>query len=211
MTIKRKITLEKILRYVFFGLSISGGILVLLNLVACLGTGGEGPIIRGWVHYGHRPVQPELLAMASGQIKIYNMSQIQFAVVHFESLGAMLRGIPLVYLLFQVLLELSVVMVLYQLMQIFRSLDEGDVFRSNNLTRMRHIAYAILTYSLLTLLNAHLLAVYIQGSGDTLRSAYSYLTIERLLGGILVALIVFALQKAFSLGTQLQQEQDLTI
>jgi hypothetical protein len=204
-------TVEKTLRYLFLVLTFGAGLLTLLNVCAYLGISDHEPMIRGWVNYGHAPVQPEQLPMESGKISIYNMSQIQFAVIRFDSIFSMLKGIPLVFFFFQVLLESAVVLVLYELMQIFKSLDKGEVFRLNNLGRMRRIAYAVLAYSVLTFLNTNLLATFIQRSGENFRSAYPALTYERVLLGTLVSLIIFALLKAFKLGTQLQQEQDLTI
>ena len=47
MTILRKITIEKALRYLFLLLSIGAGLMLLLNLSAYLGIGGDEAIIRG--------------------------------------------------------------------------------------------------------------------------------------------------------------------
>lgn len=206
-----KITVEKGLRYLFLLLTIAGGLVILLNLGAYLGIGTEGAMIRGWVNYGYRSPQPELLPMENGQIKIFNLQQIRFAFIQFNSVSDLLQGIPLVYLILKVLSELAVVLILLLLMQIFRSLDKGEVFQTQTLFRIRLMAYAVLTYTILTFLNTHLLAAYIQGSGETFRSAYPALTNEYFWSGILVTLIILALLKAFKLGTQLQQEQDLTI
>jgi len=97
------------------------------------------------------------------------------------------------------------------LMHIFRTLNLGEVFRSNTMGRIRMIVYAVPTFSVLTFLNSKLLAVYINDSSAEFSNAYPAVHYERIILGVLAALIITTLLKAFQLGTQLQQEQDLTI
>ncbi len=208
MKIWSEITVAKTLRYLFLLLSIGWGLVALLNLSACLGIFDHDAMMRGWVNFGYLPESSKLV---SGPVNIFTMSQNKFAVINFDSMGDMLWGIPLLYLLGQLLSDLAIVLVFYQLMQIFRVLDLGDVFRSSTLARMRMIAYAVLTFSALTFLNSNLFATYINGSSAEFSNAYPAVHYERILLGALVALIITALLKAFQLGTQLQQEQDLTI
>ncbi len=211
MTIWSKITVEKALRYLFLLLSIGAAIMLLLNLSVYLGIGADGAIIRGWVHYGSQPPEPLILPIENGEIKIHNIGHTQFALVHFEHLSTMLRGLPLACLICLVLSDFTIVLVFYQLMHIFRSIDKGEVFKTNNLARVRLIAFAVLAFSMFSYLTSSLLSTYIQRSGDSFRGAYPAISSERLVMGALVALIIFALLKAFKLGTQLQQEQDLTV
>lgn len=215
MTISGQITIEKILRYLFFLLSIGAAAMLLLNLSTYLGIGGDEAMIRGWVNYGRYPPQPAEFPIENGEIKIHNIGHIQFAVVHFEHFSSLLRGLPLTCLLALVLSDFAILLVLYQLMHIFRSLDMGAVFRSNNMRRIRLIAFAVLAFPILTYMGSFLLSTYIQRSGswetEGFRAVYPAISGERVLFGALIALIILALLKAFKLGNQLQQEQDLTI
>ena len=211
MDILRKITLEKALRYLFLCFSIGAAVMLLFNLSVYLGIGNEEAIIRGWVNYGRRPPQPVMLPIENGKINIFDIGHIRFAVVHFEYLGDMLRGLSLACLITLVLSDFAILLIFYQLMHIFKTLDLGEVFRSNNMARMRIIAFAALAYTVLTYMSSFFLSTYIQRSGSELRGAFPAISGERVLLGALVALIILALLKAFKLGTQLQQEQDLTI
>lgn len=165
-------------------------------------------MMRGWVNFGSLP---EASKLVSGPVNIYSMSQNKFAVINFDNMGEILHGIPLLHLLSQLLTDLAVVMVFYQLMHIFRTLNLGEVFRSNTMGRIRMIVYAVPTFSVLTFLNSKLLAVYINDSSAEFSNAYPAVHYERIILGVLAALIITTLLKAFQLGTQLQQEQDLTI
>jgi hypothetical protein len=139
------------------------------------------------------------------------MKQHRLAMVEFDHFSNLFQGLPWLYLLIDTTSNFLIAWVLYQMMLIFRSLDRGEVFRENNLPRLRNIAYSVLVYSVLTFINGGLFAHYIQHSGEQFLPAYSTVYIERILMGGLLALIIFALLKAFKLGIELQQEQDLTI
>jgi len=196
------------LRYLFLLLTICWSLVALFNLSACLGVFNDEAMMRGWVNFGSLP---EASKLVSGPVNIYSMSQNKFAVINFDNMGEILHGIPLLHLLSQLLTDLAVVMVFYQLMHIFRTLNLGEVFRSNTMGRIRMIVYAVLTFSVLTFLNSKLLAVYIDDSSAEFSNAYPAVHYERIILGVLAALIITTLLKAFQLGTQLQQEQDLTI
>lgn len=207
----RSFRIEKGLKYLFWALTFIAVALAVLNLSVYLGIGQETALLRGWVNYGHRAVQPELLPAADAQIKVFNLQQIRLAMVQFEQWSALFSGLPLAILLSHLCTDLAVVVVFFQLARIFGNLDRGEIFRTNNLPRMRKIAWAVVGYSVFSFLQSLLLARYIQGSGESFRSAYPAYGFEHICLGILVALIILALTKAFQLGAQLQQEQDLTI
>ncbi len=203
-----KITVVNTLRYMFLLLCLGWGILTLLNLSANLGIFNSEPIMRGWVSCGPLPGSEKL---DSGPIELYTMGHKRFAVIKFDSMKEMLQGMPLLYLLVQVLCDLAIVLVFYQMTQIFRSLDFGEVFRSNTMQRMRIMAYTALGYALLTFLGSKLLATYINDRSADFDNVSPAVHYERVILGVLTALIISALVKAFELGKQLQQEQDLTI
>ena len=211
MKIWSEITVVRAMRYLFLLLCIGGTFEVLFNLGAQLGIGHDNPMIRGWIQYGNAVIKPDLLPMGNGQIKVYNMVQMRFAFVEFNNLRDMLQGLPLIHLICLTLSEISIVLILYQMFQVFRSLDKGEVFRNNSIARIRYIAYLVVAFSVFTFLSSAMLAFFIQRSGPEIRLTAPVFGNDRVLLGILVALIIVALLKAFKLGAQLQQEQDLTI
>lgn len=210
-TSSRLFRIEKVLKYLFWSLTFIAFIMTLLNLSAFLGIGHETALLRGWVNYGHRAVQPELLPATDAQIKVFNLQQNRLAMVQFEEWSALFSGLPLAILLSHLCIDLAVLVVFFQLARIFGSLDRGEIFRNDNMPRMRNIAWAVIGYSVFSFLQSFFLAKYIQGSGESFRSAYPAYGFEQISLGILVALIILALTKAFQLGAHLQQEQDLTI
>lgn len=213
MKTEKSIGLPKVLRYVFLGLSVAGCIVLLLDLSAYLGIGGHGPFIRGWVTTvaENNPVvlpHPD----GSGDLKMYNFGTQKLVMLEFASMSAFLHARYLGYILFQNLAWVLGIFVLYQMFRIFRSLDLGATFRSNNTRRIRHIALAVLAFPIVRYIAVQLLVgITYEAQGHQISTVRPPIFTEGLLLGGLLALVIFALAEVFRNGSQLQQEQDLTI
>ncbi len=213
MQTKKSIGLSKVLRYLFLALSVGGCIFLLLELSAYFGIGGGGPFIRGWVTTiaEQNPVvlpHPD----GSGDLKIYNFGSNKLVMVEFANMSAFLQGRYLGYILFQNLAWVLGIFILYQMFRIFQNLDLGATFRSDNTRRIRHIALAVLAFPIVRYIAARMmLGITYEAQGHQITTARSPIFTEDLLLGGLLALVIFALAEVFRNGTQLQQEQDLTI
>lgn len=207
------IGLPKVLHYVFLGLSIAGALLLLLNLSAYFGLGGNGPFIRGWVTTvtENNPVavpHPD----GSGDFKMYNFGEQKLVMLEFNNMSAFLQTRYLGYILFQNLAWVLGIIILYQMFRIFRNLDLGATFRSDNTRRIKVIALAVLMFPIVRYLAERLMAdITYEAQGHLITTARLPIFTETLALGALLSLVIFALAEVFRSGAQLQQEQDLTI
>jgi len=213
MKTAKSIWLPKVLRYVFLGLSIAGCIMLLLNLSAYFGIISDGPFIRGWVTTitENNPVTLPL-PDGSGDFKMYNFGEKKLIMVEFASLSALMKARSLSYILFQNLAWVLGIFALYHMFRIFRNLDLGATFRIENTRRIQSIALAVLAFPVVRYIAVQLMAgITYEAQGHQITTVRPPIFTEGLLLGGLLALVIFALAEVFRNGTQLQQEQDLTI
>lgn len=213
MKTAKRVSLAKVLRYVFLGLSVVGCVLLLLNLSAYFGIGGNGPFIRGWVTTITES-NPVILPHpdGSGDFKIYNFGEQKLVMVEFANLSALMKARSLSYILFQNLAWVLGIIALYQMFRIFRNLDLGETFRSDNSRRIQRIALAVLAFPIVRYIAVQLMAgITYEAQGHQITTVRPPIFTEGLLLGGLLSLVIFALAEVFRSGTQIQQEQDLTI
>ena len=209
----KNFSLLRALRYVFLGLSVASGIFLLLNLTSYFGISSDGPFIRGWVTSlaeNNSVVFPH--PDGSGDLKMYNMGAQKLVMVEFSDLSGMLQARNLGYILFQNLAWVLGIWALYQMFRIFRNLDLGETFHAENTRRIRRIALAVIAFPIVRYIAARImLGIVNEAQGHQIASVRLSIFSESLLLGGLLALVIFGLAEVFRNGTQLQQEQDLTI
>ena len=207
-----KIGVPKVLRYTFLVFTAGGFLFFLVNLTGYFGIGSHGPFIRGWVTMWaeHKPVvipQPD-----GGNFKIFNFGDQRLVILEFPDLPSLLQARYLGYIGFQNLSWVLVIFILYQMFRIFRNLDLGATFFSDNIRRIRFIALAILAFPIVKFVaDSILVGITYEGQARAIALVRPPLLTEPLLVGGLLALVIFSLAEVFRYGTHLQQEQDLTI
>jgi len=208
-----KITLLRVLHYVFMGLMVAGIVLFVLNQGNYFGITDGQPSIQGWVTAvgDHQPVtlqNPE----GSGALNIYNFNQQQFLTMEFSSWSDLFKPRYLGYILFQNLAWLFGILVLYQMLRIFRNLDRGVTFQQENIRRVRYIAFMIPAIPLAAFLASRTLAGIVRAlPGYQSLGVKPANPFEDIVFSGLIALLIFALVEIFQRGAHLQQEQDLTV
>ncbi len=208
-----KITLLRVLHYVFMGLMVAGIALFVLNQGNYFGITDGQPSIQGWVTAvgDHQPVtlpNPE----GSGALNIYNFNQQQFLTMEFASRSDLFKPRYLGYILFQNLAWLFGILVLYQMLRIFRNLDRGVTFQPENIRRVRYIAFMIPAIPLAAFLASRTLAGIVRAlPGYQSLGVKPASSVEEIVFSGLIALLIFALVEIFQRGAHLQQEQDLTV
>lgn len=213
MKTDKNFRLLKVLRYVFLVLCVGSGVFLLLNLTCYFGISSDGPFIRGWVTTlaENNPVvipHPD----GSGDLKMYNMGAQKLVMVEFANLSGMMQARYLGYILFQNLAWVLAIWVLYEMFRIFRNLDLGATFHTENTHRIRRMALAVLAFPMVRYIAAQIMSgIVYEAQGHQITSARLPLFSESLLLGGLLSLVIFGLAEVFRNGTQLQQEQDLTI
>ena len=211
----KSIRLSRALYWIFAGLTGFAVLFVLLNLSAEFSIGGGQPFIRGWVTTVQEPAAPPVLLPhpdGSGDLKIYQFNQPRFITLQFADMGSMLQSRYLGHILLQKLGWALTIVVLYQFMRIFRNLDRGQIFREENIRRIRHIALAVPAIPLAGFAASRLLAgITYAVDGHTVTTAAPAGQFEYVFAAGLLALVIFALVEIFRNGAQPQQEQELTI
>ena len=109
------------------------------------------------------------------------------------------------------MLELAVLLVVvYQLRKIFKTLMAANPFVADNATRIRFIGFAVIIGEILrTVLHCFqtfLVAKYCKAEG--LELAFSF---DLSLTNIFVGFAILILAEVFRMGTQIKEEQDLTV
>lgn len=209
-----KITLPRILQYVFMSLLVAGTVLLVLNQIEYFGLADGRPGIKGWVTTSDIPIQPVSMTSPAinGDLSLYNFNQQQFLVINLASRGELFQTKYLGFILFKSLAWVCGLLVLYQMLRIFQNLNHGQAFREENIRRVRYIAFLIPAVPLAAFLAARTLAGIVRALTDyqsvAVRPADS---VEDIVGGLLIALLLFSLVEVFQRGAHLQQEQDLTI
>lgn len=210
----KKITLTRVLHYLFLSLTAATALLLVLELSAYFGIGHDGPFIRGWVTTVSAQSQPVLLPHpdGSGDFKLYNFGEQRLVMLEFADMSGLLKARYLGYLFFQNMATVLAAFILFQITLIFRNLDRGQFFKDENTRRARRIALAVLVYPLTGYVASRILAgVTYEAGGHAITTARPAVHLDSLFLGVLSALVIFALVEIFNKGVQLQQEQDLTI
>ncbi|MBL7825575.1 MAG: DUF2975 domain-containing protein [Saprospiraceae bacterium] len=205
-------SLEKGLQYLFWAFAGFMLILTLLDMSVYLGIGsGKQALLRGWVSYQKHIPGTEAFEFSSGDIKMFTMEQSNLAMVNFDHFGSLLNGWPLAATLSLLLHYICIILIFHQLARIFQSLSRGQVFRINNNGRIRWMAFTVFAVPLFKFFHSLFLANYLQTLGGAFIETHPSYRFENVFFGALGAAIILSLAKAFQLGFQLQQEQDLTI
>lgn len=208
-----EITLVRLLHYVFLALSIAAAVLLLLELISYFGITSGYYHIRGWITTVGDP-NPVVVPYSegSGALKLFEMGQKRFVMLEFADMQHLMQLQNLAYLFFQNLAWVLGILVLYQMMRIFRNLDRGITFRLDNIRRVRWIALLALSFPAARFIAARLLAgITNAAGGGQISMAGPAVRLEDIVFGGLIAMIIFALGEIFRRGEHLQQEQDLTI
>lgn len=208
-----KVSLTMILRHVFMSLSIAGLVLMVFNLSVYFGIGSQGPFIRGWVT---SITEKEQVAIphpdGSGDYKAYSFGTPKLITLQFSDMSAMLKTRYLSYIFFQNMAWVIGIFILYQMFRIFRNLDLGAVFHTENTRRIRWIAIAVLAFPVVRFIAENLMfGIAYEAAGHSIEVARPPLMLEPIIAGVFLSLIIFALAEVFRNGAKLQQEQDLTI
>lgn len=116
-----------------------------------------------------------------------------------------------IYKIAGAIIELLVsIFVIYTLRKIFRNLQKGDFFIIENGLYLRQIAYAILGICLFLGVYVYLISSYILNN-----FSFESITLKRNIEfdtrTILTGLMVFVIAKIFIKGSEIKEEQDLTI
>jgi len=213
MKAKEIIVSPKVLRYTFLALTAGGCLMLLLNLSSYFGISSDGPFVRGYVgsqgDYG-----PTVLPLSDGNgiYKIFNFGERKLVLLDFSNLPSFMQFRHMFYILCQKMVWFLAIIVMYQMYRIFRNLDRKVMFRDENTRRIRLIALAVLLYPIMGLLaEVQFKAIVSQLPGHNLQLSSIPILDQELVYGAILSLVIFALADVFHSGTQLQQEQDLTI
>lgn len=208
-----KITLPRVLQYVFMGLLVAGSVLWVLTQINYFGLAGGRPSITGWVETVNVPVRPVSLTSPAvdGDLSLTNFNQQQFMVMQLAGRGELLQPKYLGFILFKNLAWICGLLVLYQMLRIFQNLARKQTFGVENIRRMQSVAFLIPAIPLMGFLAARILAGIVRalpGYELAVRPADS---VEDIVFGLLIALLIYSLVEIFRRGAHPQQEQDLTI
>ncbi|MFN0213981.1 MAG: DUF2975 domain-containing protein [Saprospiraceae bacterium] len=207
-----KIGIPKILRYSFLALSLGVALLLLLNLSCYFGFWGNGPFLRGEIATQGLQEISKVPLPDGGEFRTYNFKEQKLVFLDFASAQAFFQIRHMVYLLFQNMSWALVAFVFYQMFRIFKNLDRGQTFLADNTRRIQWIGAAIFAYPIASLEGELLLkGIVMRLQGQEMGFSPLVIFSEKIILGGLLCLVMFALAEAFRNGTQLQQEQDLTI
>lgn len=201
-----------VLRYAFLFLTLGTVLLLVLNLTAYFGISSDGWFLRGEVATQGLHHDATLPLPDQGEMRVYDFKERRLVMLDFATAEAFFQVRHLAYLLFQNLSWALVAFALYQMYRIFKNLDARGTFRTDNVRRLRFIALAAFLYPFVTLESELLFkSIVVQLPGHGLSFSPVFVFTEQAFFGLLLSLVVYALSEVFRYGTQLQQEQDLTI
>ena len=204
---KIKISLPKVLHYLFLCLTLAAGLLFLLDLASSLGFTGHNPCIRGWV-----TTIGDFSKTKNGELQVFNWGERKFVMLELAGAQGLLQARYVAYLFFQHLQFALIAFVFYQMYRIFRNIDRGLMFREDNTRRIRMIGAAALAFPVANVVAARMIAgIAHDAGGRQIATAIPSLLSEQIVLGALLALILMSLAEIFRKGSFLQQEQDLTI
>lgn len=214
MTLK-SMGLSRVLYFLFAALAGLSVLMALLSLGSEFSIGGGQPFIRGWVTTVQEPADPPVVLPhpdGSGDLKVYSFNQPRFVVLEFANMGSMLQSRYLGHIVLQKLGWALIIFILYQFMRIFRNLDRGEIFREDNIRRVRYIGLALPAIPICNYAASRLLSgISYTADGHTITTAVAGGQMEYILMAGLLAMVIFALVEIFRNGARLQQEQELTI
>lgn len=207
-----KIGLPKLMRYVFLAIMAGSALLLLLNLSCYVGIASDGPFLRGEIATQGLHEISKVPLPDGGEFRTYNFKEQKLVMLDFATAEAFFQIRHLVYLLFQNMTWALAVFISYQMFRIFKNLDDGNTFQTENVRRIQWIAVAVFAYPI-TKLESELLfkGIVMRLEGQQMGFVPQALLSEKIILGGLLCLIICALAEAFRYGVQLQQEQDLTI
>jgi Protein of unknown function (DUF2975) len=214
MSAQGKTRLLRTLRYVFIALMILGSVLLLKKFSAYFGFTGDEPFIHGWVTMVTEQDDPVGTPHPDGNndITLYHHGNHKLVTIEFADMGLLFKEKYLAYIVFHIAAGVLSIIILYQMYRILSNLEQGVVFQSANVRRIRLIALAILIIpSMLYVSNWILAGITYTFHGHQYMTDMPDLHQERVIIGALVALVVFALGEIFNTGIKLKEEHDLTI
>jgi hypothetical protein len=211
MSATGKTRMLRTLQYVFIGLMILCGFILLKHISEYFGLRGDGPVINGWVTM---VTEQEPIGTAhpdsTKNMTLYHSGHHKLITIEFADMSLLFKEKYLVYITSHIVAWILLIVVLYQMYRILRNLEKGLVFQESNVRRIRQIALVIFIIPLLLYVSGWILA----GITHTFHG-HQYVTDmpdlhrERVIIGSLVALLVFALGETFRTGIELKQDHDM--
>ena len=201
------------LQYAFIILMVVGSVVLLRNLSEYFGITGDGPFIHGWVTMVTEE-EPEGTPHPEdgSNMTLYHSGHHKLIKIEFAEMNLMLQERYLAYIIFHIVAWVLGIIILYQMYRILRNLEQGLVFHETNVRRIRHIALAVLCIPVLLYVSGWILeGIAYTFHGHQYTTDMPDLHRERVVIGILVALVVFAFGEIFRTGIRLKEEHDLTI
>ncbi len=212
MSVTQKSTLLRTLQFVFIGLILAVGVIMIRNVSAYFGFSGNEPFIHGWVTMVTEQddigtPHPD----SSKNVTLYHSGHHKLVTIEFADMSLLFKEKYLVYIIFHIVAWALLVVVLYQMYQILRNLERGLIFQEANVKRIRRVALAILAIPLLLYVSGWILAgITYTFHGHQYVTDMPDLHRERVVIGALAALVVFALGEIFRTGIQLKEDHDIT-
>jgi hypothetical protein len=211
MSTTQKSTLLRTLQYVFIGLMVVVGIIMIKNASAYFGFTGNEPFIHGWVTMvtEQDPIgtpHPD----SSKNVTLYHSGHHKLVTIEFADMSLLFKEKYLVYIVFHILAWGLLLVILYQMLQILRNIERGLIFQEANVKRIRRVALSILAIPLLLYVSGWILAgITYTFHGHQYVTDMPDLHRERVVIGLLAALVVFALGEIFRTGIQLKEDHDI--
>ena len=201
------------LQYVFIGLMVVGGLILLKNLSEYFGVTGDGPFIHGWVTMAtEQDTVGTPYPDGKGDLTMYQGRGHQLIKIEFAEMNLMLQERYLAYIISHVVAWVLGIIILYQMYRILRNLEQGVVFHETNVRRIRHIALAILCIPVLLYMSGWILeGIAYTFHGRQYTTDMPNLHRERVAIGALLALVIFAFGEIFRTGIRLKDDHDLAI
>ena len=200
------------LQYVFIGLMLLCGFLLIKHISEYFGITGDGPIINGWVTMVTEQ-EPEGTPHpdSTKNMTLFHSGDHKLITIEFADMGLLFKEKYLVYVISHIVAWVLLILVLYQMHRILRNIEKGHIFQDSNVRRIRRIALAIFIIPLLLYASGWILAgITYTFYGHQYVTDMPDLHRERVVIGSLAALLVFALGEIFRTGIQLKQDHDMT-
>ena len=141
-------------------------------------------------------IQKNEIYITNGEGRIH-LENKEYNFIYFRLLGALID-------------TLFYIFIIYLLRKIFFSLKTGEFFVKQNGIYIKKIAYAVLGLSLIPAFLIYLLNIYIKQTLN-IEGIIFKAQFEFDYGTVFLALLIFVIAEVFIRGTQLKEDQDLTI
>lgn len=211
MSVKQSIAMLRLLQFIFIGLMITVGVMMTKNLSAYFGFTGNGPFINGWVTM-ITEVEPISTPHPDGNstMTMVHTDHHKWVKIEFSEMGLLFKERYLAYIIFHIIAWLLGIFVLYQMYKILSNMGKGLIFLDTNVHRIRRIALAMILIPALLYLSGWILeGITYTFHGHQYVTDIPDLHRERVLIGVFVGLLVFALGEIFRTGIQLKEEHDI--